>query len=143
MKFSAFQGYASAMGIPVVVSPEAQNSDYESGLALIGGQYWHIRTGRNTPNKPGAFVAFWRRDAQGTTEPFSDAEIDAGLLLFVHHQDQRGVFRFTVEHLAQLGSSRSNGPGKRGFRVYPPWCTALNAQATVTQRAQNPAFSTY
>ncbi|MFC8523647.1 MULTISPECIES: MepB family protein [Micrococcaceae] len=33
------------------------------------------------------------------------------------------------------------GDGKRGFRVYPAWCTDLISQASRTQRAQAAAFS--
>lgn len=167
MQFSAFETYAAAVGIPVgipggapvevpvAVIPEAQNSEYESGLAQMEGEAWHIRTARNTPTKPGAFLAFWRRDAEGKTAPFGDDDAAAGLLVFVEQQGRRGVFRFTAADLARLGissgvslSGRSGvapkaRAGKRGFRVYPSWCTDLNAQAAATQRAQAPAFSEY
>ena len=143
MQFSAFEAYAAEMGVTVSVTPEMQNSDYESGIAQISDEAWHIRTARNTPTKPGAFVAFWRRDADGTTTPFSDDELAAGLLVFVEQQDRRGVFRFTGAHLAELGITSGRRPGKRGFRIYPSWCAGLNAQATATQRAQASAFQEY
>lgn len=143
MQFSAFADYAAEMGITVSVTPEAQNSDYESGIAQIGGQSWHIRSARNTPTKPGAFVAFWQRDTDGTTTPFSGDDLAAGLLVFVEHQGKRGVFRFTGAHLTELGITSGARPGKRGFRVYPSWCVGLNPQATATQRAQASAFREY
>lgn len=127
----------------VLVTPEMESSDYESGVAQISGDAWHIRTARNTPTKPGAFVAFWQRDADGTTTPFSDDDPAAGLLVFVEQEGRRGVFRFTRAHLAELGITAGRRPGKRGFRVYPSWCVSLNAQAAATQRAQASAFQEY
>lgn len=141
--FSAFETYAAEIGISASISPEPQNSDYESGLIEIEGEAWHIRTARSTPTKPGAFVAFWRRDTDAKTVPFGDIDPAAGLLVFVEQSGGRGVFRFTAEHLAELGVTSGRGPGKRGFRVYPSWCQGLNRQAAATQRAQAPAFKEY
>lgn len=143
MGFPAFETYAAVRRIPVAVTPAAQNSDYESGVARIGDETWHIRTARNTPTKPGAFVAFWQRDAGGTTAPFADDDLTAGLCVFVEQQGRRGVFRFTSAHLAELGITSVKRLGKRGFRVYPSWCEGLNAQAGAAQRAQGSAFQEY
>lgn len=143
MRFDAFEAYAAEVGIAVAVTPETQNSDYESGIAQISDETWHIRTARNTPTKPGAFVAFWRRDADGATTPFVDDDLSAGLLVFVQQQGRRGVFQFTGDHLAELGVTAGRRPGKRGFRVYPSWCAGLNAQAAATQRSQAFAFREY
>jgi hypothetical protein len=140
VRFSAFEAYAAEVATTVAVTPETQNGDYESGIAHIGGEAWHIRTARNTPTKPGAFVAFWQRDADGTTMPFSDDDAASGLLVFVEQLGRRGVFRFTGAHLAELGITSGRRVGKRGFRVYPSWCAGLNPQATATQRAQASAF---
>lgn len=101
------------------VTPKAQNSDYESGLARIGEEYWHIRAARTTPTKPGAFLAFWTRGADGVTAPFTTGAVNEGLLVFVEQSGHRGLFRFTASHLAQLGGTSEPKPGKRGFRVYP------------------------
>ena len=147
MLFSAFAWYAEHVlrtpGGEGSVEPEEQNSDYESGVATIDGHRWRVRTARVTQAKPGAFVAVWRRSEVGGTEPFPADDDVAGLLVFVAAGEPRGVFRFTPEHLAALGITHSHAhPGKRGFRVYPPWCTNLNAQATRTQTAQARAFVT-
>jgi hypothetical protein len=143
VQFRAFEGYATSVGAAFSVTPESQNSDYESGVAQIDDEAWHIRTARNTPTKPGAFVAFWQRDSDGTTVPFGDDDLSAGLLVFVEQQGRRGIFRFTRENLARLGITSGRRPGKRGFRVYPSWCAELNSQAMTTQRAQAPAFREY
>ncbi|WP_284974420.1 MepB family protein [Arthrobacter sp. efr-133-TYG-104] len=76
-----------------------------------------------------------------TAKPFTAEESMAGLLVFVEEQERFGVFQFTTAHLISLGYVSSDLiPGKRGFRVYPAWCTDLNAQASRTQRAQGVAF---
>lgn len=124
------------------VTPEEQRGDYESGRVTIGSETWRIRTARVTPAKAGAFVAVWRRAPNGGTQPFSDSDGCDGLMVFVADASRFGVFTFTHAHLVELGvvqSSRS--PGKRGFRLYPSWCTDLNEQATRTQRAQAAAFA--
>lgn len=144
MTYSALEQYRAALGLdPVAVTPEDQNRDYESGRAHLPDGEWHIRTARNTPAKPGAFVAFWCRDTSGTTRPFRDDEVGEGLLVFVSEGDHRGAFRFTAPHLAELGVTAGRAAGKRGFRVYPEWCADLNRQAERAQRAQAPAFRTY
>lgn len=143
MLFSALEDYAAHLGEPVSVTPEEQNSDYASGLAHFQGASWHVRTARITPTKPGAFLAFWRRDIDGTTAPFGRDDAGAGLLVFVEDEGRRGVFRFTAAHLEVLGIITGDRPGKRGFRVYPAWCEELNPQATRSQRAQAPAFQEY
>lgn len=138
--FHAFEAYARWAGIAVDVAPEAQNSDYEAGVARIDGELWHIRTARTTPSKPGAFVAFWRRDPGGETAPFDANDVGARLLVFVQQEGRRGLFRFTGERLLTLGVTTGERAGKRGFRVYPSWCVDLNRQAAATQRAQANAF---
>ncbi|MGO2659715.1 MepB family protein [Mycetocola reblochoni] len=144
MVFDAFDEWASRRGVPVSsVVVEAQNSDYESGLARIDGQDWHVRTARTTPTKPGAFLAFWRRRPDGATAPFERDAVGAGLLVFVRQQERRGVFAFTAAHLDALDVTAGSGRGKRGFRVYPSWCGGLNPAALATQRRQAPAFEEF
>lgn len=124
-----------------IVQAEEQNSDYESGIALIGKEWWRIRTARITPTKPGAFVALWTRDEGGATRSFTADEAMSGLLVFVEDEERFGVFRFTAAYLISLGYVTSEAhPGKRGFRVYPSWCSRLNPQASRTQHAQAAAF---
>lgn len=146
MTYSALTRYlslgATANPTPPAIRAEKQNSDYESAIVQVENQYWRIRTARITPTKPGAFLACWTRDVDGRTVPFSAGEKIAGLLVFVQDGERFGVFRFTQEHLRELGITTSDSsPGKRGFRVYPSWCTQLNPQAQRTQRAQSSAFS--
>lgn len=145
MTFHALERLIAIVSVPdraqPVVQAEEQNSEYESGIALIGQERWRIRTARITPTKPGAFVAVWKRDEDGSTRPFTIDEAMSGLLVFVEEGERFGVFRFTSTHLIALGYVTSEShPGKRGFRVYPSWCYGLNPQASRTQRAQAAAF---
>jgi hypothetical protein len=145
VNFHAFKRFIdlapAAVDAEPVVQVEEQNSDYESGVARIGNEQWRIRTARITPTKPGAFVAVWKRGKDGSTGPFTADESMSGLLVFVEEQERFGVFQFTTEHLTSLGYVSSDlHPGKRGFRVYPAWCTDLNSQASRTQRAQGSVF---
>ena len=116
MAFSAFNDFCASKGITAEVVPEDQNSDYESGIATIGGGSWHIRTARNTPTKPGGFTAFWTRSSSGSTEPFDESNVLDGLVVFIKDAERRGIFRFTPTLLIQLGvvrSASSQAPGKR------------------------------
>lgn len=144
--FTAFERYARLFGTEALIEEgpwaEEQRGDYEAGLIRINGELWRLRTARITPTKPGAFVAVWERDETGTTQPFPVAGLVQGLLVFVEDRDRFGVFRFTTSDLQRLGVTRSDSqPGKRGFRLYPAWCTDLNPQARRTQEAQSVAFT--
>ncbi|RZU62765.1 MepB family protein [Zhihengliuella halotolerans] len=146
MNFPSFDWFSQhclePRGQQFAVLPEEQNSDYESGIVDINGEHWRIRTARITPTKAGAFVAVWRRNADGETEPFPADEAVSGLMVFVVDGHRRGCFRFTSERLAELGITRGNrSPGKRGFRLYPSWCEDLNPTAARAQAAQASSFS--
>ncbi|MDI9896769.1 MepB family protein [Rhodococcus sp. IEGM 1381] len=116
------------------------NAEYCGLVAQLHGERWRVRTARVTPRKPGLFLAFWRRGADGTTEPFRSTDQD-GLLVLIDTDGHRAGFRFTAEQLDRLGITASPAHlGKRGFRVYPTWCTGLNPQARRTQQQHAEAF---
>ncbi len=144
MQLQAFERYQRSCAHPlriISITPEPQQSDYESAKIETDTGLWRIRTARITPNKPGAFVAVWQRDEHGGTEPLSSTDECDGLLVFVEDGERFGVFRFTKAHLRELGITQSErSSGKRGFRLYPAWCTELNRQAQRTQQAQAKAF---
>lgn len=146
MTFSALRRYLTLTGAETLIEEgpwaEEQQSDYEAGMIRINGALWRLRTARVTPTKPGAFVAVWRRDATGTTRPFPADDPAHGLMAFVEERDRFGVFQFPAPELLRLGvTSSALQPGKRGFRLYPEWCTGLNPQALRTQKAQSTAFT--
>lgn len=146
MPFTALEKFFDLVGDeygePGMPQPEEQRGEYESATVIIDSVMWRVRTARITPKKPGAFVAVWRRDEAGETRPFDADDGIAGLFVFVQEDDRFGVFRFTAEQLEHLGVTGSfTQAGKRGFRVYPSWCTNLNLQAARTQVAQSSAFT--
>lgn len=140
--FEAFYRYADLRNVNQVdVTAEEQGSDYQAGRMEIDGELWRIRTARVTPRKPGAFVAVWRRNPHGKTEPFSSPYTCAGPMVFVEDDGRLGVFTFPDKALGQLGIySSAQSAGKRGFRLYPAWSTGLNAQAARTQVEQAAFF---
>ena len=99
------------------------------------------RAAKNTPEKAGLFVTLWQRSADGPIRPF-DADDDAELFLIrARTGGPRGHFVFRKEVLIERGIvSQSGIGGKRGFRVYLPWCSGLNAQARRTQLWQSACF---
>lgn len=138
MAFHALQHFVATKGVHLgAVTAEEQGSDYEACAADIGGARWRVRTARITPTKPGAFVAVWRRGPNGETEPFDADGATAGLLVLVPDGGRFGAFTFPGATMAALGVySSERWAGKRGFRLYPTWCTGLNPQAERTRAAQ-------
>ncbi|MDR4534781.1 MepB family protein [Glutamicibacter sp. PS] len=146
MQYAGLRRYLAQRGLPAesieTLEPEEQGSDYGAALLRVGQQRWRVRIGRVTATKPGAFVAVWQRGADGQTRPFHDGPKLEDLLVFVNEGPHSGVFHFTAQHQVELGIVRSHAQaGKRGFRLYPPWCHELNAQAKRTQRRQAPFFT--
>ncbi|MFZ4842514.1 MepB family protein [Mycetocola saprophilus] len=123
------------------VEDDVENADYAAGIVTLGSARWRIRTARITPTKPGGFVSAWRRGDDGITEPFTADPTLAGMIVFIEDRAHRGAFIWDTAKLTELGILRSSAhPGKRGFRVYPSWCTGLNRQAEATQRHQAAGF---
>ena len=143
MKFDSFYQFVAAFNLEGSINETSDNANYESGIAELGAKTWHVRTARTTPSKPGAFVAFWQRDHEGESVPFEDSSCGDGLLVFVIQGDHRGVFQFSNQDLQRLGITSGATPGKRGFRVYPPWCEGLNSNALKTQKQQKASFKEF
>lgn len=125
----------------LAVWAEEKNSDYESAVFMQNGELWRWRTARITPATPGAFVALWRRNSQGSTEPFDATDECAGVMIGVADDDGSGIFTFTNKDLERLGIYHSAAQaGKRGFRLYMPWNDGLNRQAQRTKEVQAQFF---
>ncbi len=144
-RFPQLAGFLSSQNLLVsgrlAVWAEEQNIDYESAVFMQNGELWRWRTARITPAKPGAFVALWRRNSQGSTEPFDATDECAGVMIGVADDDGSGIFTFTNKDLERLGIYQSTAqPGKRGFRLYMPWNDRLNRQAQRTKEAQAQFF---
>lgn len=99
------------------------------------------RRSKITPKKCGQFVTVWKRDKNGQSAPFEDSE-NLDVLVIISCQDLlMGQFIFPKSILVEKGIITSNkNPGKRGFRVYPPWTKPTNKAAQSTQNWQKDYF---
>lgn len=128
----------SALGLHISAAvPEVDNAEYGAVVSNVGGGSVRFRVGKQTPTKVGLFVSVWRRAEDGSTEPFA-AEDGVDLLVITARTGPRiGQFVFPTSALVEHGIvSVAGRGGKRGFRVYPPWSQAANAQARRSQKWQ-------
>lgn len=120
---------------------ETDNGDYGAARLRAGAAELRYRAARITPKKAGAFVAVWRRAADGGTEPFPDDDGVSALVVGVQEGAAAGFFFIPAATLRARGISSVGGRGgKRGFRLYPPWVAPSSAQARVTQAWQLACF---
>ncbi|MFJ9822604.1 MepB family protein [Streptomyces sp. NPDC101151] len=117
--------------------PESESAEYAAHAFTLDGLSIRFRVARTTPTKVGQFVTVWKRSLGGPIQPF-DATDPVDLFVISsrgHHHF--GQFVFPMEALRRHGVVSVNGNGgKRAFRVYPPWVTTTNRQASSTQAWQ-------
>lgn len=90
-----------------------------------------------TPKKLGQFVAIWKRDESGVTQPYDIQDAFDFMIILAKEEKHIGQFVFPKAVLASKGIiSQNNKSGKRGIRVYPPWCKPTSKQAEKTQAWQ-------
>ena len=96
-----------------------------------------FRKAKITSTKIGQFVTLWKRNSDGITEPFASLDVFDYVIIYVKSNENFGQFVFPKSILIEkkIISSDKN-EGKRGFRVYPIWETAINKQAIKTQKWQ-------
>lgn len=117
--------------------PEAESADYAAHEFTLNGLSVRFRAAKTTPTKVGQFVTLWKRVADGPIQPFDATDPVDLFVISTRDQHHFGQFVFTKDLLRQHGVVSVNGSGgKRGFRVYPPWTTTTNRQATNTQAWQ-------
>ena len=120
-------------------------SEEYSGCEYTFNDYKCIqRTAKLTPKKTGLFVTFWKRSTTKTTTPFDIADQFQYFIIICHEKLSSGVFVFPKLVLLEkriISNSNKGIDGKRGFRVYPAWCTPTNKQATSTQKWQLQYFT--
>ncbi|MHA7941998.1 MepB family protein [Formosa sp. 3Alg 14/1] len=116
---------------------EKEGMHYEACRFNLDGARVLCRTAKITPKKVGQFVTFWNRNSEDITQPFSENDAFDFYVINVSKGEQSGQFVIpkTVGIAKGLVSTKAK-EGKRGFRVYPPWDTATNAQAKRTQAWQ-------
>ena len=125
--------------------PKWNSESVEYGACSFGlnGKTIQYRVSKITPTKTGQFVAIWKRNADGITEPFDISDDIDFIVITSKSGDNFGQFIFSKSVLADKGIIKQNGKeGKRGIRVYPPWDNATNKQAKKTQSWQTKYFLT-
>ncbi len=100
-----------------------------------------FRIAKITPKKVGQFVAIWKRNQNGITEPYDHSDNFDFIIIATKKDENAGQFIFSKSVLTQKGILTKNGKeGKRGIRVYPPWDIPTNKQALGTQKWQTNYF---
>ena len=116
---------------------EPESKEYNAYQFKLNGLNIRSRNAKITPKKVGQFVTFWKRNANGTIEPFNEHDQVDFFTVNVQTENKFGQFVFPKSVLIERAIiSTQNKDGKRGFRVYPKWDIAKNKQAERTQKWQ-------
>ncbi len=125
------------------LKPNAESAAYGACSFSIDGKTIQYRVSKITPTKTGQFVAIWKRNSMGITEPFDLSDYIDFIIITARSGSNFGQFVFPTSVLADKGIITQNGKkGKLGIRVYPPWDVVTNKQAVQTQHWQTKYFLT-
>lgn len=117
--------------------PELESKEYDACRFQLSGLNILSRSAKVTPTKAGQFVTFWKRNANGPIEPFSEIDLIDFYAVSVRTECQFGQFVFPKSVLIKKGIiSTDKKEGKRAFRVYPSWDAVKSKQALRTQEWQ-------
>ena len=120
----------------VELDPIPESSKYEALNFSINDMSIVYRKGKVTSDRPGAFLAVWKRptseDVNGNKPiPLRSSELDYLFIQVESHstileelepRSKCGMFIFPVSLLIEKGIVSSlKSKGKTGFRVFPPW----------------------
>lgn len=116
---------------------EEETGDYCGYNFQLGTLNIKYRKAKITLKKIGQFVALWKRDTAGNTEPYSlDDDFDF-YFIETEYKHNQGCFVFPKTTLAEKQIlSVKEKEGKRGFRVYTIWDIPENKQAINTKNWQ-------
>lgn len=116
---------------------ERESKAYHACQFKLNGKAVICRQAKITPKKSGQFVTIWKREGAGPIAPFTVTDPFEFLIVNICSSDRLGQFVFPKAAMANFGLlSTPDKEGKRAFRVYPEWETALNAQAMKSQKWQ-------
>ncbi|WP_017257459.1 MepB family protein [Pedobacter arcticus] len=114
-----------------------ESKEYSACCFKIKEQTIEFRTSKITPKKVGQFVAIWKRNAEGITQPFDEKDNFDYFIIACETEKRFGAFVFPKSVLVEKKIIAINGfGGKRGIRVYPTWDVANNPQSKKTQAWQ-------
>ncbi|WP_239164842.1 MepB family protein [Actinoplanes palleronii] len=119
------------------LTPEPESAEYCAHSFLLNNRAVRFRTAKTTPTKVGQFVTLWARSTTGPIRPLDTTDAVDLVVISSRDAEHFGHFVFPTATLVARGiMSRDGAGGKRGFRVYPPWSTPANRQATSIQSWQ-------
>lgn len=124
---------------------EKESFEYGDCKFKIENKNIIFRIAKITPTKTGQFVTIWKRDTpEQEISPFDVKDNFDLIIICVFDESNKGIFLFDKNILLKkdLISSNEKG-GKRGFRVYPPWCSPESKQALQTQKWQSEYFISF
>ncbi|MCA0430457.1 MAG: MepB family protein [Bacteroidetes bacterium] len=114
-----------------------ESVEYEACSFKLNEKVIQYRVSKITPTKTGQFVAIWKRNKNGLTEPFNDLDDFDFIIITSKSENNFGQFIFPKSILVEKCIITKKGKeGKRGIRVYPPWDITTNKQAIKTQNWQ-------
>lgn len=122
-------------------SIESEGKEYKACQFKLNGLKIICRNAKVTPKKNGQFVTFWRRNRNGITEPYHEADEISFYVVNVIKENRIGQFVLPKSALIEnkiISSTQKDG--KRSFRVYPTWDTPNSKQAKKTQTWQTKYF---
>lgn len=124
-------------GFVVTELSTEEGKEYGACTFRLNGKVIKFRVAKVTPKKNGQFVAIWRRNHQGVTQPFEAIDEIDFMVISTRKGKHFGQFIFPKAVLIHHGIiTNDQKEGKRGMRVYPPWDKAENKQAAKTQSWQ-------
>ncbi len=119
------------------VKAEKESQEYFAHTFKANNQNILFRKAKITPKKIGQFVAIWKRNKEGITEPFDIKDDFDFYMIATQKEENFGVFIFPKTILLEKGIlSNQDKNGKRGIRVYPIWDKTISKQAQKTQNWQ-------
>lgn len=119
----------------------SESVEYGACSFELNGHRVEYRISKITPTKTGQFVTIWKRNKNGTTQPFDILDNIDFIVITSKSGNNFGQFIFPKSVLADKRIISKNGKtGKRGIRVYPPWDITTNRQAEKTQSWQTKYF---
>jgi hypothetical protein len=123
------------------VETELESQEYFANNFELKKQKVKFRMAKITPTKTGQFVAIWKRNKNGITEPHNESDDFDFFLIATKQEMKLGIFIFSKTILSENKIlTNKNGEGKRGIRVYPTWSKTENKQSKKTQNWQTKCF---
>ena len=123
------------------VETELESQEYFANIFELNKQKVKFRMAKITPTKIGQFVAIWKRNENGITEPNNVEDKFEFYIIGTRENEKFGVFIFDKTILSENKIlTNGNVEGKRGIRVYPNWSKTENKQAQKTQNWQTKYF---